>query len=518
MLLDRIEPASETADILIVGAGAVGLTMGIALARAGKRVLLCEAGQARLDPEWQAHNHVVQGGRHHLGSLDGRYRGLGGTTRLWGGQLMPFTTADLAPNPDLGKPGWPLRHAELMDAVDAVLQLTGVAQSWAETEAKWCAVTGQGLDLAFGLRLAPSLWLPQPDLARLFGRELRQSRALSVLVGHEAIGLQCRPDGSVAGLRLRRPDGHEVIVTGQATVLACGTIETARLLLRIAAAWPSSPLAKNVHVGRWFFDHLHGDAGEVRLGDKVAFGRLFDSFYSGGRKLMPKVRLCDQEVARRGVPNCAGLFVGPMSPGLVVQDLRQLLGRIIGSDAGRYAALSEAVQMVRLILPLVLRYLAAHRSAHFIGTTARFRMEMEQLPTAESYLALEEGVPAEHARIKVNWSLDRTQVADFTGFASTVRDYCDQTGLGRLELDPRLLSGDARYFDDCRDSNHQMGGARMANRAGDGVVDPNCQVFGMPGLFVAGAPTFPSGSFANPTLVGMALGQRLVSHLLKGTR
>lgn len=49
-------------------------------------------------------------------------------------------------------------------------------------------------------------------------------------------------------------------------------------------------------------------------------------------------------------------------------------------------------------------------------------------------------------------------------------------------------------------------------------VDPNCQVFGMPGLFVAGAPTFPSGSFANPTLVGMALGQRLVSHLLKGTR
>lgn len=60
MLLDRIEPASETADILIVGAGAVGLTMGIALARAGKRVLLCEAGQARLDPEWQAHNHVVR--------------------------------------------------------------------------------------------------------------------------------------------------------------------------------------------------------------------------------------------------------------------------------------------------------------------------------------------------------------------------------------------------------------------------------------------------------------------------
>lgn len=50
MLLDRIEPASETADILIVGAGAVGLTMGIALARAGKRVLLCEAARQGSTP------------------------------------------------------------------------------------------------------------------------------------------------------------------------------------------------------------------------------------------------------------------------------------------------------------------------------------------------------------------------------------------------------------------------------------------------------------------------------------
>lgn len=514
MLLDRIEPASDVADVLIVGAGAVGLTMGLTLARAGRRVLICEAGGAPLDPDWQSRNAVLQSGRNHAGSIEGRYRGLGGTTRLWGGQLMPFTPADLAANPAIGKPGWPIDHAALMQSVDAVLRLTGVAQSWGDAEAQWCQVAGQGLDLGEDLRLAPSLWLPQPDFAKLFGSEIRQSSNLQILVGHEAVGLATRPDGSVSGLRLRRPDGSESLVTGRATVLASGTLETARLLLRSAAALPASPLAANRHVGRWFFDHLHGDAGEVTPINRAGFGRLFDSFYFDGRKLMPKVRLSDAAATRLGVPNCAGVFIGTMSPGLVVQDLRLLLRRIFGSGEGKAAALGEAWQMARLILPLVIRYLASHRSSNFIGAKARFRMEMEQLPSAQSYLALEQGVPSAHARILVNWSLDGTQVETFGRFAGLVSEYCAASGLGTMELDQRLIGGDQSYFDDCRDSNHQMGGARMARSAEDGVVDPDCQVFGMPGLYVAGAPVFPSGSFANPTLVGMAIGQRLAGHLL----
>lgn len=514
MLLDRIEPASDPADVLIVGAGAVGLTMGVALARAGRRVLICEAGGAPLDPDWQARNAVVQTGRHHAGSIEGRYRGLGGTTRLWGGQLMPFTPADLAANPAIGKPGWPIDHADLMQSVDAVLQLTGVAQSWADAEAQWCEVTGRGLDLGPDLRLAPSLWLPQPDFAKLFGNEIRVSGNLRILIGHEATGIIMRPDGSIGGLRLRKSDGTEAEVAARATVFAAGTLETARLLLRTAAALPASPLAGNRHLGRWFFDHLHGDAGEVTPIDRAGFGRLFDSFYFGGRKLMPKVRLSDAATIRMGVPNCAGVFIGTMSPGLIVQDLRLLLRRILGSGEGKSAALGEAWQMARMILPLVVRYLAAHRSSNFLGKTARFRMEMEQVPSSASFLALEKGVPAEHARIRVNWSLEGTQVDAFARFAHAVGDYCRASGLGTMELDQRLVAGDPRYFDDCRDSNHQMGGARMALAVDDGVVNPDCQVFGMPGLYVAGAPVFPSGSFANPTLVGMGIGQRLVRHLL----
>lgn len=520
MLLERLPSDHDAADVLIVGGGAVGLTMAVALARSGRKVLVCESGQAALNTDWQSLNTVVQTGRVHVGSVEGRYRGLGGTTRLWGGQLMPFTQTDLAPNPARGKLGWPVDHAELNTYVDATLRLLGVADSWAETEAQWCSVTGQPLDLGPDLRLAPSLWLPQPDFSMLFAKELRASDNLRILVGHEVIGADCdTADGKVTGVKLRAPDGTLTTARAASTVLACGTLETSRLLLRMQAALSQSPLAANRHVGRWFFDHLHGVAGEVTPLDRDNFGRLFDSFYFQGRKLLPKVRLSDAVVAAERLPNCAGVFLGATSPGLIVQDIKGLARRILGGGVGgRGKAIADAVQVTRLIMPLVVRYLRENRTSNFLSNTARLGMEMELQPCADSYLALESGVPADQAKIAVNWAIDGSEIAGFARFATILRDYCAAVGLGRVELDPRLVAQDVGYFADCRDSNHQMGGARMAGSADDGVVDQHGQVFAMPGLFVAGAPTFSSGSFANPTLVAMALGQRLADHLTRSVK
>jgi choline dehydrogenase-like flavoprotein len=58
-----------------------------------------------------------------------------------------------------------------------------------------------------------------------------------------------------------------------------------------------------------------------------------------------------------------------------------------------------------------------------------------------------------------------------------------------------------------------MGGARMALLPEDGVVDPQLKVFGTENLYALGAATFPSGSFANPTLTALALAVRLADHL-----
>lgn len=64
-----------------------------------------------------------------------------------------------------------------------------------------------------------------------------------------------------------------------------------------------------------------------------------------------------------------------------------------------------------------------------------------------------------------------------------------------------------------RDGYHQIGLTRMSATPETGVVDRNCRLHGVQGLYVASASVFPVSSQANPTLSVVALALRLAAHL-----
>jgi choline dehydrogenase-like flavoprotein len=64
-----------------------------------------------------------------------------------------------------------------------------------------------------------------------------------------------------------------------------------------------------------------------------------------------------------------------------------------------------------------------------------------------------------------------------------------------------------------RIGGHHIGTARMAASPGEGVVDANLEAHDCKGLYVAGASSFATSGFANPTLVLIALTLRLAQHL-----
>jgi choline dehydrogenase-like flavoprotein len=60
---------------------------------------------------------------------------------------------------------------------------------------------------------------------------------------------------------------------------------------------------------------------------------------------------------------------------------------------------------------------------------------------------------------------------------------------------------------------HLVGGARMAQRPQDGVVDRNQRVFGVDNLFIGDGSVLPTQGAANPALTIMSLSARLADHL-----
>ncbi|HEX2904879.1 MAG TPA: GMC family oxidoreductase [Jatrophihabitans sp.] len=65
---------------------------------------------------------------------------------------------------------------------------------------------------------------------------------------------------------------------------------------------------------------------------------------------------------------------------------------------------------------------------------------------------------------------------------------------------------------------HLVGGARLARRAEDGVIDAQHRVFGIPNLYVVDGSTLPTQGSANPALTIMALAARAADRLIQHGR
>ncbi len=63
---------------------------------------------------------------------------------------------------------------------------------------------------------------------------------------------------------------------------------------------------------------------------------------------------------------------------------------------------------------------------------------------------------------------------------------------------------------------HLVGGARMAARPRDGVVDPDHRVFGIDNLLVTDGSTLPTQGAANPALTIMAMVARAADRMVAG--
>ena len=86
-------------------------------------------------------------------------------------------------------------------------------------------------------------------------------------------------------------------------------------------------------------------------------------------------------------------------------------------------------------------------------------------------------------------------------------------GIGRLQYlyGPQQLR--ERVYAQASDGYHQVGTTRMGTDARQSVVDANLKIHGVENLFVASSSVFPTSGQANSTLLAVAFGVRLASHL-----
>ncbi len=547
-------PATETFDVVIIGAGVAGALIADALAARQVKVLLLEAGEtgrerSDLVARWAA--ATVKGlGSPYMASEPERIPGpeqpaseadrknardlyydqqspekyqstyerrVGGSTWHWLGHTPRLLPNDYRLHTTYGVGvDWPLGYADLEPWYCRAETELGVAGD----DAEWQNVHGAFRSQPFPM---PKIWPSWSDL--LFTGALQDvdvaGRRLAVLSTPSARNSQAY-------------DGRPPCAGNASCVPICpigakydGSVHVRKSVAKGAKLWEKSVVlrldadadgfVRTVHFKRW--DQSEGTvkgrivivaANAIESAKLLLLSGIANSSGQVGQNLMDHLQKAVLGTAReplypfRGPPSTSGIET--FRDG----DFRKMRGAFrmsLGNDGWSRSG-SPNTDVTRLIQTegLFGRELR-DRLFHDVSRQVRISCSVEVLPNPANRVTLSPlkdtfGVP----RPQLHFATDDYTRSGFGPAVDVILELfraIDAT-VTSVDRNPLNYSG----------AGHIMGTCRMGFDAKTAVVDADCRSFDHRNLYIVGASTFPTCGTANPTITVAALALRAAAHVL----
>lgn len=567
------EVSAIRCDVLIIGGGPAGLTVARGLAGLKRDILILESGGLSEDKESDALNAVVADAdnwtpaqaqrrvdlhgtqtkfwNHDEQGFGMRCRGLGGSTAAWAGKSASFDSTDFAARSWVANSGWPIRFDDVSEYLDRAAETLNLGVNCYD-DRLWAL-----------MRRAPPEPAPDKQVLQSFFWQIARSRLDPMEVmrtGAEFVNdapegcrvlthatvLEILTDaagGRATGVVVADIAGTRRRVSAEVIVLAASAIENARLML-VSRAKSADGLG-NPHdtVGRYLMDHPDAvvaafePAAIKRMAQHYGFYALKSAsgvnMYMRGLAPTPAIQEAE------GLLNCAVFMPGeraPDDPWSAAKRIAKRRSESYLSDAwsilkapgtvakglGRLAFQSPSIpkvisgtlinQIVRFAPNLAVEeYLSQGVPVKLVGLSIQAICEQAPDPNNRIYLSNQTdrfGTPLPAAR----WRIGDMETRTLIRTAQIMRDAFAKAGLPQPVLEDWVLRGDTSKAA-ITDMAHTAGTTRMSNDPRRGVVDANCKVHGLEGLYVAGASVFSTSGHANPTLMIMAFAYRLAAHI-----
>lgn len=547
----RLIPAGTRieADLCIVGGGAAAISLALEYIKSGlQTIVLPGGGPNQTASAIDLYRGKVNPKGSHEPLEENRLRMWGGTTTVWGGRCIAFDPVDFEARPWVADSGWPISLEELKDHLSRASELSEAGDADFDARSVFPNTQAEiikGFDDKDFATWPLERWSIPTDYSKRYRAELESAPNVRVLLHAHAIHLQMDSSGtSLESVKAACSLNQTFQIHARNTVLACGALENARLLLAARDVLSSGIGNERDLVGRYYQSHRFGVCGYAILKEPSKdFIYDFEKDDSGVY-CRRRFWLTPQAQEKHQVGNVVGFFFrnvsgssehrnamvstvllakmilggaskGPRRLFQILKDQRRELVShlsIILKDGlsifSQVAAIAYTRYFQKRRLPMVLPPKKMNRFPLFYQT--------EHAPDRDSRVVLDEssvddfGMPRLEARIKFS-EIDHRTV---TTFVTLFKERLEKSGLGTFHLtddEKEFLAHPERQ--EFNSNSHNIGTTRMSESPEKGVVDVNCKIHGVDNLYIAGSSVFPTSGHANPTLMIIALALRLADHL-----
>lgn len=536
-----------TFDLCVIGAGPAGIITVLEFAQLNpdKKVALVEFGEKDSIKNVLDDSIIVKNNINHHSPYECTNKGLGGSTKSYGGRCVMYDAIDFEVRDILnGGCTWDAsffedaktfvpKTAEYFECGEPIFDLkeslefqnTRIAAYFVNKHITDTVVERWSMPTRFGKRY----------------REILETLPnVSILEGYQAVSFSMpNADGVLNELKVLF-NGNEIIIRSKTFVISCGTQETTRLLLKNLDVFANLKEVPNA-LGKYYQGHISGKIASVKFnGDpkKTEFGFLKDK---DGIYIRRRFQFSKEFLKQHNLLNTAIWLDNPLysepkhkSGAMSLMYLIMLLpviGKLLAPPAiaesitkGKRQSISKHVFNVLKDFPFsflttlnifIKRYLATRKLPGVFlynrSNTYALHFHAEQTPDKNNFMTLSE----DENNLIIHYDLNDSDVNSIIRLHEELDAYLREINCGKLEYwyPKEALFNKIKGMS--KDGLHQSGTTRIAKNNDEGVVDYNLKVFGTQNLYVCSGSVFPTSGQANTTFFLGVLAVRLANHLTK---
>ncbi len=489
-------------DLCIIGAGAAGISMALEWMNTPYKVILLEGGGFEYE---QAMQNLYKGkttGQRYYALDSARLHYFGGTTGHWSGYCAPFDTIDFEERDWIPHSGWPIKREDLdpfYSRAQPLLDLGPYHYDLAYWQQQDAGLKSLPFDPAV---VTNKMWQFSPPTR--FGKKYKDTivNAPNIHLYTYANVTQIaanEPVTQVTEVTVKNLAGKQHTVRAKYFVMACCSIQNARMLLASNQQVPNGLGNDHDLVGRYFMEHVEIKSAELWL-TQPEFLKLYAMDF-GKTRYRAEIAISAETQQKHKILNGTASLL----PLEIARQQQPMIDIWTGNQDQRQRNLAKLADNENKV-----NAKNGYRSYELFT-------RIEQAPNPNSRVTLDTETDALGVRrAMLHWELTPLEKRSIRTIYEIIGQQLGIASKGRVRLMDYLQDeNDNRWPEFTGGGWHHMGTTRMSADPKQGVVDANCKIHSLQNLYVAGAACYATAAAPNPTLTVVALTLRLSDHLKK---
>ena len=468
-------------DFVIIGAGTFGILTIYLLSKIflNKKIIIIEKGSEKLKKEKNIYKNI---GLEHKGLKNHIYSGLGGTSNVWGGQLVEYLKQDFDKE-NYNQNYWGFKYKLIKKLY---MELYGIFNLSKKTKKNNQIIQNYK---NFRIEKTYTRWLKYSNVYHYLKNKL-DIKNIKFLKNTEieSINFKKKLCKNIVCFNKKQ----RIVINGKKFIFCLGTFNTIKFFLKNRS---KTPWNKNKNIGKYFHDHFGINVSKIKIINKKKFLDFFSTEFIDYEKYYPKLLYINTKKKYS-----ISAEIKPVNRNSEFDNFKILIKKL--TYKLKFSYLKKLIILglkinLGLIQPFYYLIIQKKIKPDIKGQLYLY-FQCQQSKPYKSYFYINN-----RSKFLLNWQKNISDMNFINEFKNSLKQFFLKNKICELfDIKDNII-----------DTNHPSGGMIISSNKKKGVVDKNLKVWDTQNIYVTGLCVLPKSSYANSTFTAMALTLKMIKHL-----